>query len=333
MSVATIGANNEQYVDELNNEISNDVATDDSVNLAKNLSDSYGDFNNKLNSNILQNNILQEISLKQSQLLKMENEKLNSQLFNLDQSQSIISNKDTIKKQTDKELSNKNNNINFLIFMLIISLLTFCVIMLGNQGLIDTFKMNAILGVLAVHVFIGVISFYDILYLRTGFKNIFYNREYIMIDKLNNWKFAGNIVNAVDTSLYGTESDWQQANCQYPCNTQEEEEDNTVASYNNISATPTPGHYYNDGSAPSQLLNPSGSYNNTNKQKQLIYWPDYDQANKTDHDYNIQPQNSMNDLINNPSPPIPNNYVFNSNDNTSNIDGRLSGNYTITSNL
>jgi hypothetical protein len=329
MSIDTIGSNNDQYIAELNNE---GVTSDDSSSLATNLNNSYSGLNEKLNSANLQNNILQEISLKQEQLLKMENEKLNSQLFNLDQSQSIISNKDTIKKQTDKELSNKNNNINFLIFMLIISLLTFCVIMLGNQGLIDNIKINLILGILAFIVFIGVISFYDFLYLRTGFKNIFYNRENIMIDKLNNWKFGENIVNAVDTSLYGTESDWQQANCQYPCDTQEEEEEsNTVASYNSKSATPTPGHYYNDGSAPSQLLNPSGSYNNTNKQKQLIYWPDYDQANKIAHDYNIQPQNSINDLIN--SPQAEENYEFNSNDNTSNIDGRLSGNYTITSNL
>ena len=329
MSVATIGSNNDSYIAELNNEISND----DAPTLATNLSSSYGNFNQQINSANLQNNISQEILLKQEQLLKMENEKLNSQLYNLDQAQSIISNKDTMTKQINNELSKKNNNINFLIFMLIISLLTFIIIMLGNQGVIDSFKMNAILGVLCLHVFIGIIFFYDFLYLGTAFKNIFYNRENIMIDKLNNWKFAGNIVNAVDTSLYGTESDWQQANCQYPCNNQQEEEDNTVASYNNISVIPTPGYYYNDGSAPSQLLDPIGTYNNTNKEKELIYWPDYDQANKTDHDYNIQPQNSINDLINNPSSPVPNNYVFNSKDNTSNIDGNLSGNYKITSNL
>jgi hypothetical protein len=160
---------------------------------------------------------------------------------------------------------------------------------------------------------------------------MFYNRDNIMIDKLNNWKFASNIVNAVDTSLYGTESDWQQANCKYPCNT-EEEESTTVSSYNNTKYTvmPTPGYYYNDGTAPSQILVPKGSYNNTNNQKELIYWPDYDQSNKIKHDYNIEPQNRMNDLLNKP---VPDNYVFDSEDNTSNIDGNLSGNYTITSNL
>jgi hypothetical protein len=306
------------------------ITSENLEDLANDLNSSYTDLNNKINSANLQNNISNEILLKQEQLLKMENEKLNSQLFELDQVQSIISNKDTIKKQTDKELSKKNNNINFLIFMLIISLLTFCVIMLGNQGILDNFKMNAILGVLGFHVFIAVIIFYDFLYLGTAFKNMFYNRDNIMINKLNNWKFASNIVNAVDTSLYGTESDWQQENCQYPCDTQEEEESTTTASYNNISTTPTPGYYYNDGSAPSQLLDPSGSYNTTNKQKELIYWPDYDQANKINHDYNIQPQNRINDLINSP---VPNNYVFYSEDDTSNIDGNLSGNYTITSNL
>jgi hypothetical protein len=331
MSIDTISSNSDSYITNLNNEISDDIENNDALGLATDLNSSYDYLNGQLNSANLQNNISQEILLKQEQLLKMENEKLNIQLYNLDQAQSIISNKDTLTKQTNNELSKKNNNINFLIFMLIIALLTFIFIMLGNQGVIDNIKINIILGILAFFVFIGVIFFYDFLYLGTAFKNIFYNRENIMIDKLNNWKFAGNIVNAVDTSLYGTESDWQQANCQYPCNTQEEEGNNTVASYNNISVVPTPGYYYNDGSAPSQLLDPIGTYNNTNNEKELIYWPDYDQANKTAHDYNIQPQNSMNDLIN--SPQAEDNYEFNSEDKTSNIDGKLSGNYTITSNL
>lgn len=329
MSIANIGSNNTDYINTLNSEISTDISSNNPMELAEDLNDSYNYLNTQLNSANLQNNISQEILLKQEQLLQMENEKLNSQLFELDQAQSIISNKDTITKQTDKELSKKNNNINFLIFMLIIALLTFCVIMLGNQGLIDSFKMNAILSVLGLHVFIAVIIFYDFLYLGTAFKNMFYNRDNIMLNKLNNWKFASNIVNAVDTSLYGTESDWQNANCQYPCNT-EEEESTTVSLYSTVIKPPIPGYYYNDGSAPSQLLNPKGTYNNTNNQKELIYWPDYDQSNKITHDYNIQPQNIINDLLNKP---VPDNYAFNSEDNTSNIDGNLSGNYTITSNL
>ena len=38
----------------------------------------------------------------------------------------------------------------------------------------------------------------------------------------------------------------------------------------------------------------------------------------------------MNTIINRP---VPDNYSFNSSDNSSNIDGKLRGNYTITSNL
>ena len=327
MSASDIGSNNNNYINNLNS--GSTIDEENSTNIANNLNSSYSGSTNAINSNSLQNNISQEILLKQEQLLKMQNEELNNQLYSLDQAESIISNKDTITKQTDNELSKKNNNINFLIFMLIISLITFCVIMLGNQGIIDNIKMNAILGILVFHVFIALIIFYDLLYLGTAFKNMFYNRDNIMINKLNNWKFASNIVNAVDTSLYGTQSDWQQANCQYPCNTQEEES-TTVASYSSISTVPTPGYYYNDGSAPSQILNPKGTYNNTNNQKELIYWPDYDQSNKIINDYNINPQNMINDLVNSP---VPDSYSFNSEDNTSNIDGNLSGNYTITSNL
>ena len=329
MSVANIGTNNTDYINNLNSEISGDITSNNPVALAEDLNDSYNYLNTQLNSASLQNNITQEILLKQEQLLKMENEKLNGQLYNLDQAQSIISNKDTITMETNKELNNKNKNIKFLVFMLIISILTFAVITLGNQGVIDNFKMNAILGILCFIVFIGLIIFYDLLYLGSAFKNMFYNRDDIMIDKLSKWKFASNIVNTVDTSLYGTESDWQNANCQYPCNTQEEES-TTVSTYNNPPITLTPGYYYNDGSAPAQLINPSGTYSNTNNQKELIYWPDYDQANKITHDYNIQPQNRLNDIMNRP---LPASYSFDSEDNTSNIDGNLSGNYTITSNL
>jgi hypothetical protein len=120
-------------------------------------------------------------------------------------------------------------------------------------------------------------------------------RKTDLVVKLNNWKLGSNIVNTIDTSLYGTETDWQQANCQYPCDT--EEESTTVASYNSKLIPPTPGYYYNDGTAPAQLLNPEGTYNNTNTQKELISWPDHDQSNTIDHDYNIQPQNKMNDMI------------------------------------
>ena len=38
----------------------------------------------------------------------------------------------------------------------------------------------------------------------------------------------------------------------------------------------------------------------------------------------------INNLLNSP---VPDSYSFNTEDNTSNIDGNLSGNYTITSNL
>jgi hypothetical protein len=329
MNVSNIGSNNTDYINNLNTEINTDISSDNPLQLAEDLNDSYNYLNTQLNSSSLQSNISQEILLKQEQLLKMENEKLNNQLYNLDQSQSIISNKDTITLQTDKELSKKNNNINFLIFMLIISILTFSVIMLGNQEVIDSTKMNVILGLILLSVFIAIIIFYDILYLGTAFRNMFYNRDDIMINKLNNWKFASNIVDGVDTALYGTQSDWTQANCQYPCDT-EEEESTTVSNYNGASVKQTPGYYYNDGSAPSQLINPKGTYNNTNNKKELIYWPDYDQSDKVTNHYKIQPQKKINDIMNKP---VPSSYSFDSEDNTSNIDGNLSGNYTITSNL
>ena len=102
MSIANIGSNNTDYINTLNSEFSTDISSSNAEELAEDLNDSYNYLNSQLNSANLQNNISQEILLKQEQLLKMENETLNTQLYNLDQTQSIISNKDTIKEQTDK---------------------------------------------------------------------------------------------------------------------------------------------------------------------------------------------------------------------------------------
>jgi hypothetical protein len=254
----------------------------------------YDYLSNNINIGSLYNNINQEILLKQEQLLKLENEKINNQLFNLEQVQSIITNKDRMTRQTEEELNKKNKNINFLIFMFIIALIALIVIVIHYQGLISYNIMSGILIGLFIISLLTYFYYANVFYLGTALKNIFGNREKILIDKLDNWKFGENIKNAIDTQVYGSESEWINNNCGGNCSTPVTDEENSdVAMYSSsISRLPTPGYYYNDGTAPPQLLYPPPS----NTSKEQIYWPDMDNTN-IKNNYNIEPQNTLYDTI------------------------------------
>jgi hypothetical protein len=138
-----LGSYNDVYTAGLPQSQSSQTSTiEDIVNSSKT---QYDYLSNNINIGSLYNNINQEILLKQEQLLKLENEKINNQLFNLEQVQSIITNKDRMTRQTEEELNKKNKNINFLIFMFIIALIALIVIVIHYQGLISYNIMSGIL--------------------------------------------------------------------------------------------------------------------------------------------------------------------------------------------
>lgn len=289
--IDNLGTRTNTYIDALPS-----IATSSSSNIGPLVTSTQAQYDyltNNINIGVLSNNINQEILLKQEQLLKLENEKINNQLFNLEQVQGIITNKDRMTRQTDEELNNKNKNINFLIYLFIIALLALIVIVIHYQGLISYNIMTIILIGLFIISLLIYFFYANVFFLGTALKNIFSNREQVMIDKLDNWKFGENIKNAIDTQVYGTEADWINDNCGTNCSTSPtDEENNDVSKYSSVTRLPTPGYYYNDGSAPSELLYPPPS----NSSKEQIYWPDMDKTNIVNN-YNIEPQNRLYDTL------------------------------------
>lgn len=268
----------------------------------------YG-ITDRMNQEILAANVNQEILLKQQQLLALKNAKLNGQLIALDDLEGTIINKDNLVKETEKDLKKKNNNINLLIFIMIIALLAFGLIGLSYMGSIDKDKMTKGLMILALIAIIGYIYYADLFYLKTAFSTIFFNREQVMIDKLNNWEPGKNVINAIDTQIFGTEADWQKENCN-SCNVpQEEAEDVGIIPYGELVQS-NPGYFYYDGTAPSQQLYPSPTYAN-DPTKEGIFWPDYDSNDERENK-------------------IP---TFDTTKETSSIDNHLTGSYTLTTNI
>jgi len=278
----------------------------------------YG-ITDRMNQEILAANVNQEILLKQQQLLALKNAKLNGQLIALDDLEGTIINKDNLVKETEKDLKKKNNNINLLIFIMIIALLAFGLIGLSYMGSIDKDKMTKGLMVLALIAIIGYIYYADLFYLKTAFSTIFFNREQVMIDKLNNWEPGKNVINAIDTQIFGTEADWQKENCNSCKVPQEEAEDVGIIPYGELVQS-NPGYFYYDGTAPPQQLYPSPTYAN-DPTKEGIFWPDYDsndeRENKMPTFYTTENNNTSADHP----------------DGTSSIDNHLTGSYTLTTNI
>ena len=270
----------------------------------------YG-ITDRMNQEILATNVNQEILLKQQQLLTLKNANLNSQLIVLDDLEGTITNKDNLVKETEKELNKKNTNINFLIFMMVIAILCFGVIGLSYSGSIQPNIMSKLLILLGIIAILGYVFYADIFYLKTALSRIFYNKDQIMIDKLNNWKPGQNIINAVDKQLFGTEAEWQNENCKNCKVVQEEAEDVGNVAYGDI-INANPGYFYYDGTAPAQQLYPVPTYAN-DPHKEGIFWPDYD---NNGNQGNIKP------TFNDNTDPI-----------TSSIDTRLTGSYTLTTNI
>ena len=108
--------------------------------------------NNKINAHTVEGNqanyntnINQEILLKQEQLLKMQNDDLDSQLSSLDLSQNYINNKSRMIDQTNDALLKKNKYITFLIVTSVFSILTVVVILLYGMKKIDDKKLKILL--------------------------------------------------------------------------------------------------------------------------------------------------------------------------------------------
>jgi hypothetical protein len=286
------------------NSIKNDYHTNPTI--YDNISTLSSSLNNKINAHTVEGNqanfnanINQEILLKQEQLLKMQNDDLDSQLSSLDLSQNYINNKSRMIDQTNDALLKKNKYITFLIVTSVFSILAVVVILLYGMKQIDDKKLKILLILLFIIYVCVYLYVYNIFYLNDAFKYMFFSKEVQMGQKLGNW--VKNVDDNIATSLYGTEQEWIDENCATPCdldNLSGEEEEDVYATYYENTISPTPGYFYNDNSAPPQLIYPSPTKSNAaNTDYAKIVRPDYS-TNSTMYEYDIEPQGEINNVLN-----------------------------------
>jgi uncharacterized membrane protein len=228
-------------------------------------------------------NVNQEILVKQEQLLRMQNNDLMAQLRELEIIQSNISNKDKIIEQTNLNISNNNSKITILIISVVLAIIVLLAAFLYGSGKLDHQKFVMILIVISVFYLLLYMYANNILYLQSAINSIF-NRQNLNIIATTAERLAQNTVNDINNDFNELEQNWIDNNCSCPpAPTTEEEAPPPV--YNNATsatANEVPGYFYNDGTAPPQLLVPTPNPVALNL-NDMIEWVDYSANGSTQY--------------------------------------------------
>lgn len=266
-------------------DIMNEIGTSqtDSINTTANLVSQNQNFNTK-----------NEILVKQDQLYKIHNDKLNKQLDSLKELEHNIINKDRLIEQTNEQNEKSNKNINTLYISLGLAFIILIGIVLYSIG-----KLNDRL--LAVLVSIVLISF-TLIVLYTY--NIAHFADMVnFLDNRRNLKLAesiGNIGNRftknIQERIYGDKQDWIDTNCECP------DAEDIYTDEENIGVDIKPGLFYYDKNAPKQNLVPHGgekvnvSSDASREINDKIEWVNHDSKSydpdSEDNNYNINPNNN-----------------------------------------
>ena len=225
----------------------------------------FAEYHNLQNQLNIRDNIMKENILKRDLLIKMKNDDISSQLFNLDNISSTVSNRNTMINQSNQEIVNNDMRINVLIIGIIYAILLLIAVILFGKKILDGKKLSLVLIILTVIYGIFLIYTYNVFYIKTALNFSKFNREQKLKDKLFEW--TDNINEIASEYLYGDETEWKNKNCKCPVTNEEGE-----AWLTNMNDTLTRGYFYHDGTAPQQLLIPSPDNNNYNDK---IDWLDY----------------------------------------------------------
>jgi len=243
-----------------NNETINNIV--DSVNATLST-------NTMIQNNITKNNnINQEILVKQKELLGIKNDNLMKQLQDLEIIQSNISNKDRIIDQINDNINKQQLNINILIISIILSIILLISVFLYGNFIININILILILIIISLLYLSLLLYSYNIFYIKDAIGYLSGNNNITRLEKsLKKWS------EKIEDIYGNNEQTWVNDNCDCPpSNTLEEEEDNVNYINDNQITDFTNGYYYNDGTAPSQLLVPTPRPSNLN---QNIEWVDY----------------------------------------------------------
>ena len=211
------------------------------------------------------NNLNQEALLKKSELLKLKNEELKNQLQNLEIIQFNINNKERLINQMNINTDDQNTNIYLLFIGIILAIVILIFLVLYGIGKIDIKILSLVVIIIS--------AIYALIYIYTY--NIFFYKDalsytssvhssWYLGKELKKW---GDVVKSeINDFKQDLKDDWIANNCSCPIEEQQEEEEDKdeesrrryIASIGGAdSVKETPGYFYNDNSAPAQLLVPS----------------------------------------------------------------------------
>lgn len=279
------------------------------------------------NMSNITNNVDQEILVKQNQLLRMKNDELMNQLREIEQIESIITNKNEMIEQTNLNIVNQDVSIKVLTITTVFAILVFISVLLYSLKKIPSKTLAILMCVFFAVYIILMMYIYNIFYFRDAIIYLFFDRtRHRLGEALNKW--SDIVKTDIRNDIYGLESDWINNHCACNNSTSESEEENTgvYATNQNISGSEISGYFEYDGSAPPQLLVPLPS---VTPNVESIDWVDYSANGQLVYDATNNTTTNVNNQIYNYNLRNPNNTL------TTNLSGanRLVNNSTITANM
>lgn len=240
-----------------------------------------------------EDNTNNEILVKQDQLNKIKNDKLNKQLESLKELEHNVINKDRLVEQTNVINEKNDKNIYTLYVSLFLSLIIFLAIVLFSIGKLND-RLLTIIVTATLFIFTLVVLYtYNIGHFATLVH---------FLDNRRNLKLEESILNVekrfgrnMQKRIYGDKQDWIDSNCECP------DDEDIYTDEENIGVEIKPGYFYYDKNAPKQNIVPGGGEkinvsDNANRDIfDKIDWVNHDSKSSSpdsENDYNIYPNNN-----------------------------------------
>ena len=191
-----------------------------------------------------------ETSVKQNQLNKFHNDRLNKQLSKLKELESNIINKDRLIEQTNQLNENNNKNLNTLYISVFLSIFLFFCIILYAGGLMNDRILGIFFSLIMLIFTCFILYTYNIFHFATV-ANFLDNRKNLRLQESIK-DTSKRIKQRLQESVYGDKKDWTDANCDCP------ETEDVFTDEENIAVDIKPGYFYYDKNAPKQNIIPDG---------------------------------------------------------------------------
>lgn len=223
-------------------------------------------------------NLYKETLLKQSELIKLENEDLKKQLQELELIQANISNKDRLIEQTNFNIASQELNIYVLAVSCVLAIFLIATIYAYGIGTISMSIFGSIVSFIVLVYAILFIYSYNIFYFRDAMTYLG-DRQRKGLQWGYHVKRWSEIKSNVDAKKEYIKDEWIENNCDCPVTEEEDivaeevlEEDYRGTRVMGKIFPDIPGYFYYDGSSPQQLLLPTPD---SKKLNDKVDWVDY----------------------------------------------------------